>query len=104
MPKDLRRDLLGLRIAQQHAAAVGPRDFDRQLENASEKLIDGIRRADGFFGDPIQHLQVGDRLRPPGVGRNQRRQRLNVVRTRLTDDVGTVIGTWLREQRDLFGD
>ena len=53
---DLGNALTGLGIGDQHAAAVGPDDSDRQVEDPLQQLIDRQRRADGLLSNPINRL------------------------------------------------
>jgi len=81
MAKNPWQDFAGLRVAQQETSSIGPVVSIESSEFA-QQLFDGIRRTNRFFSDAIQHLQVGDCLRPSDFG-GQRYQRLAVVRVRL---------------------
>ena len=48
--------------SQQHAAPVGPGRLEGQLKNPPQQRVERGRRPHRFLGNPIQHLQTGDRL------------------------------------------
>lgn len=91
MTEGLWRELAGARIVDQHTAAIGSDHFDGQFEDAVQQLVERQGWRDGCFGDAIQHLQIGERLRRR-AGFDDRRciaeQLLADLLAQLADDAG----------------